>query len=436
MEPLRLWYRISSISAPEGAVGASQSAQVTQRAPTPATPRKTPKKRANKLKKAKCGPLVDITSKRSWQSDTNQRPAKRRKRAPPADAAAAAHKATPATPDEDDVKLSSLLPDASNAPQTTVEQSLPVCDPEVIADQANQAEEAPDNNNKTNAIFDDARPAEFSCSTPIPTPDQAEAPGSKVKSTTWLPKAVFDLDDRDLFAKRLQKITKEEPATEEDTVKPELPDEPEAPEVSVNDAPRTPPMAQKDEPMELSPSSPLDPLRICVTPEPAAAPAAASEATSDQVHDSIGALDLSGSSKGSDCDAASPQPSPGTSTTSAVAKSGPHPFFMTPMFQKTKTQPKAQPMKKPAALNSNGTSPRMIKSPLWNLLNHSMNHGAQFEPPPSPHKTLFDFFKSNPFLFRPAVPSPAGGHHQAQKSPVSKGGTSKSKNKLPSPKSI
>lgn len=351
MEPLRLWYRISAITE-------------TQDATKLASPVETPKRQRKTKKK----PLVDITDGR------NQRPAKRRKRTPP-----------PA--DEDDVKLSTLLPDASKPKQA---DTGPV--------ESSQAK-TEDNNNKTNAIFD--RSTEFSCSTPLP---EAE---TKVKPSAWLPKAVFDLDDRDLFAKRLQKITKEE-------------SEPSGTPVEAKEDERSEETEKPAEPM--SPSSPLNPLRICVTPEP-------SGGANEAVHDSIGALDLSGSSKSDGETSQTQQPSPGTS-----AVKTPHPYFMTPIFEKKKEpmpSPKL-PIQKPAVklsplpmLSPVGSAP-IMKSPLWNLINQVPMNGAD-KSKAQPHKTLFDFFKSNPFLFKPTTSG-------AQKSP--KVAANSNKNTATSPKSI
>ena len=152
-------------------------------------------------------------------------------------------------------------------------------------------------------------------------PDQTNhSPEEEKPVKNWLPKAVFDLDDRDLWAKRLQRETAG--IAESDEVK-----ENEAKEPSVAHA-------VKEEILE-QPVAVSSPLSVKV-------PADESDQNgmdSPDVHDSIGALDLSGRSGDSSSDSPVPEPSSPVKVTSPngiASKSpsgrnyGPHPYFLTP----------------------------------------------------------------------------------------------------------
>ena len=178
-------------------------------------------------------------------------------------------------------------------------------------------------------VFDSHNPAEFCCSTPIPAhPVSGVESGDEVERSikNWLPKAVFDLDDKALFAKRLlretvipsgRKPSDETPSADQDPKKVE-------PKLELNDQNDTP-KRNEDVPASgrKSAGSPEDalmnPLRICVSPD-------------EEVHDSIGALDLSGRSDSTDTSPRSGSlPAAGPVSASPGRNcSGPHPYFMTP----------------------------------------------------------------------------------------------------------
>ncbi|XP_057365708.1 polycomb group protein Psc-like [Daphnia carinata] len=263
--------------------------------------------------------LVDITSKRSWQCNgKDERLAKRRKR-----------------PSAQKKKMESVDP--------------------------------------VKTIFDEARTTEFSCSTPIPPVETCE-PTESNKIQNWLPKAIFDLDDRALFAKRLQRITNPSEFRPEEIAPP-----------------------SKEEPPVVDKDAQLIPLRICVTP-----PSASGHANpEDEIHDSIGALDLSGS-KGDSSDASSPL-SAGSCRSSAspvgsASKVGPHPYFMTPsaVYHHVQQQDPAQSMAALAAAaqqskrNSSRSEDDVHKA--WDLfhIRPSTAHSSQ----PATHQSLLNLLKS------------------------------------------
>ncbi|KAI9560324.1 hypothetical protein GHT06_014341 [Daphnia sinensis] len=266
--------------------------------------------------------LVDITSKRSWQCNgKDERLAKRRKR------------------------------------------------PQKIA-KIQKTESVP-----AKTIFDEARTAEFSCSTPIP-PAVVEETTESNKIHNWLPKAVFDLDDRALFAKRLQRITNPSNFRPEEVAPP-----------STEKSDPQPPVVDKD--------AQLIPLRICVTPEPPTA----SGHPEDEIHDSIGALDLSGS-KGDSSDASSPL-SAGScrsiaSPVGSSSKMGPHPYFMTPsaVYHHVQQQDPAQSMAVLAAAAAQRNSSRSEDDvhKAWDLfhIRPSTAHSSQ----PATHQSLLNLLKS------------------------------------------
>lgn len=218
--------------------------------------------------------------------------------------------------------------------------------------------------NKMTTIFDESRPAEFSCSTPIPAPvTESESTTGNQKVQNWLPKAVFDLDDRALFAKRLQRITN--------------PAEQFRPESKIE-------QEQEEKPL-------LDPLRICVT-------SAETNAGNDEIHDSIGALDLSGSKCDSSTDSTSAPLSAGSCRSSSPvgpSKMGPHPYFMTPsaVYHHVQQQDPAQSMAAlaaAAAAQSTNKIPGTDQDP-WDLFQlKSPAHGSQ-------SKSLLSLL--NPLLF-------------------------------------
>lgn len=254
-----------------------------------------------------------------------------------------------------------------------------------------QRDPSPDRPVKT--IFDDeSHAAEFSCSTPIPSAVSTQDGEPSNKKQNWLPKAVFDLDDRALFAQRLQRIT---------------------------NAPDVPESVVKEEHLECDPveqkaDNPLTPLRICVSPEPTGA-----DQPDDPVHDSIGALDLSGTShKGdSSTDVSSPLSSGSCRSNGAspvsggpvsASKVGPHPYFMTPsaVYHHVQQQDPAQSM---AALTAVAAAAQSAppeskatttpsKVPIWDILRHIRPvEGKSIKK----SNSLLSLLKSNPILFRP-----------------------------------
>lgn len=350
-EPLRLWYRISPTIKEE----------------EPIQRKATPPAEEVKVKGNQRASLVDITSKRSWQCNgKDERRTKRRKRS-------SAEKVTE--------KIQRTTPEASSVDSLVV----PVA--------------------KT--IFDEARTAEFSCSTPIPSVGSTAPPlendsGESNKIHNWLPKAVFDLDDRALFAKRLQRITNPS------EFRPEQVKE-EEPQVDKTDkeSPAVDPTTKEE---SIESPDPLAPLRICVTPDPTGA---TSGGPDDEIHDSIGALDLSGS-KGDSSDVSSPL-SAGSCRSSAspvgsTSKMGPHPYFMTPsaVYHHVQQQDPAQSMAvlEAAAQSSSANNTKNLsrsgddvkKPPIWDLFHQhirpSTAHSSQQA------QSLLDLLKSNPLIFR------------------------------------
>ena len=315
-EPLRLWYRITpSVPSPSSSAPAVIKKEVEPEQPEPIQQQQQPR-----------ASLVDITSKRtSWELNSSaDRPAKRRKRDKPA----------------------KIQRPASSVP--AAEETLP---------------DTTATDEKGSTIFDDVRSAEFSCSTPIPA-GSANAPAlhpeeSEIGSTkllNWLPKAVFDLDDRALFAKRLER---EKVIATDSATTPGAAEEPEAPNpcVAVKSEPPHPENDEDDG------NKPLDPLHICVPsddqhPQDEKDPA-------EEVHDSNGALDLSGSKSDVSSSSASPHSSgsicsPRTSGPAASGSStGPHPFFMTPSAVYQNHQPPSSSSASPSAA-----------TPLWDLMQH------------------------------------------------------------------
>ncbi|XP_032794297.2 uncharacterized protein LOC116930951 [Daphnia magna] len=331
-EPLRLWYRISPTVAKEE--------EPIQWKTTPEEIKTKGNQRAS---------LVDITSKRSWQCNgKDERLAKRRKR-PSAQKIAKIQRATTESVD------SLVVPPAKT-------------------------------------IFDEARTTEFSCSTPIPptgsvtSVETCEITESN-KIHNWLPKAVFDLDDRALFAKRLQRITNPSEFR---------PEEKEAAPPSIEKSDKKdpePPVVDKD--------AQLIPLRICVTPEPPTA--SGHHGPEDEIHDSIGALDLSGS-KGDSSDASSPL-SAGScrsiaSPVGPSTKMGPHPYFMTPsaVYHHVQQQDPAQSMAVLAAAAQQSTNKRNSSRSeddvhkAWDLfhIRPSTAHSSQ----PATHQSLLNLLNS------------------------------------------
>lgn len=319
---MRLWYRISPSVAKE-----EEPIQ-----------RKTTLEEI-KVKGNQRASLVDITSKRSWQCNgKDERLAKRRKRSS-AQKMAKIQKTIPESVD-------SLVPTAKT-------------------------------------IFDETHTTEFSCSTPIPSAGNVTFvetcdSGESNKIHNWLPKAVFDLDDRALFAKRLQRITnpsgfrpeEKEPSIEKSTQK-------------------------NSETPVVDKGSQLIPLRICVTPE---LPTASGH-PEDEVHDSIGALDLSGS-KGDSNDAASPL-SAGSCRSSASpigSSRGPHPYFMTPsaVYHHVQQQDPAQSMAVLAAAaqqssrNSSRSEDNVQKAWDFFQIRPSSAHSSQ----PTTHQSVLNLLKS------------------------------------------
>jgi len=362
---LRLWYRISPTIKEEERI---------QRKITP--PSEEVRTKGNQR-----ASLVDITSKRSWQCNgKDERRTKRRKRS-------SAEKAT------EKIQRTTPLPEASSVDSLVV----PVA--------------------KT--IFDEARTAEFSCSTPIPSagsvttapPLETTESGESNKIHNWLPKAVFDLDDRALFAKRLQRITNPSEFRPE-----EVKEEESSPTVEKTDKESEAAVPTKEESIE-SPD-PLAPLRICVTPEPTGA-ASGDGGPDDEIHDSIGALDLSGSKGDSSTSDVSSPLSAGSCRSSASpvgsasTKMGPHPYFMTPsaVYHHVQQQDPAQSMavleaaaqSTASSANNNklsgiGEGDDVKKPPIWDLFHQhirpSTAHSSQQA------QSLLDLLKSNPLLFR------------------------------------
>ena len=207
-------------------------------------------------------------------------------------------------------------------------------------------------------MFDSSHPAEFCCSTPIPALAQHNATesGDEVEPSVknWLPKAVFDLDDKALFAKRLlretaepsgRKLSQETHWVDQDDPKatPPTPQKHESnpQEKDENDALMKPDRDVSEPSERLPAGSPEDslmnPLRICVSPD-------------GEVHDSIGALDLSGRSDSTDTSPRSgslPAAAP-VSASPGRNCSGPHPYFMTPSALYTSLEL----LKRPALVSS------------------------------------------------------------------------------------
>ena len=211
-------------------------------------------------------------------------------------------------------------------------------------------------------IFDPTRPEEFSCSTPIPAgilpavkPTDDSDPDGNNKPLDWLPKAVFDLDDRALLAKRLKNIIPSGDVKTEESQ-------------PVDETPKSP---------TKEPESLLNPLTICTS--------TGDDPAEEAVHDSVGALDLSGSSSRSDTD---PSPSPatpsnGTSPGSSSTKMGPHPFFMTPS---------SIYIQQPEGVNE--TKRKKKKKMLWDLFQPSS---------PAPNGSLLSLIQQQQ---RPILPAP------------------------------
>ncbi len=334
----------------------------------------TPPAEEVKVKGNQRASLVDITSKRSWQCNgKDERRTKRRKRS-------SAEKVT------EKIQRTTPLPEASSVDSLVV----PVA--------------------KT--IFDEARTAEFSCSTPIPSAGSTAPPletttesGESNKIHNWLPKAVFDLDDRALFAKRLQRITNPSEFRPEEVKE-------EEPSSTVDKTDKEAVVPTKEESIE-SPD-PLAPLRICVTPDPTGA---TSGGPDDEIHDSIGALDLSGSKGDSSTSDVSSPLSAGSCRSSASpvgstsTKMGPHPYFMTPsaVYHHVQQQDPAQSMAVLEAAAQSTTSSANNKKlsrsgddiknpPIWDLFHQhirpSTAHSSQQA------QSLLDLLKSNPLIFR------------------------------------
>ena len=320
---------------------------------------KEERKASEEVKTNQRASLVDITSKRSWQlNGKEERKCKRRKRS------------------------------QSEKQSEKIIQRQPPVDSLALVPSA-----------KT--IFDDTRTAEFSCSTPIPSAgsvDNADSESNKIQN--WLPKAVFDLDDRALFAKRLQRITEFQPEAKEDSAPTQSAEEP----VKTEKLPETPTKVVAS-PKELA--GPLNPLRICVTPPTAGGP------EDCEIHDSIGALDLSGSKGDSSTDVSSPV-SAGSCRSSAspvgssTSKVGPHPYFMTPsaVYHHVQQQDPAQSMAALAAAaarprRSEGDEPKS-QQPIWDLFQHIHRPPASAQPA---SQSLLSLLKSNPLLFRTTTPT-------------------------------
>lgn len=430
---MRLWYRISP------SIVAVKEEEPIQRKVTTAVDEVKPKGQSNHQRAS----LVDITSKRSWQCNgKEERKCKRRKRS-----------------DKQNEKIQRNNPDTP----TTINPIVPSI-PAV-----------------PKTIFDETRPAEFSCSTPIPSAagivvnpsvESASTDSESNKVQNWLPKAVFDLDDRALFAKRLQRITnpsemilpesKEDPTTPiptstiDESIKTEKRQDDIEEMIVIPNVTSPAKETTLDDPE--SPIGPLNPLRICVTPEPPSK--AVGDEPEDEIHDSIGALDLSGSKGDSSTDVSSPlsagssrsSASPvgasaanattstttTTTSTTPASKVGPHPYFMTPsaVYHHVQQHDPAQSMAALAAAAQQSTppsnstkesSPLQIeggaggdvgvhtnKSPIWDLFQHirpSAAHSSQ----PDHHQSLISLLKSsNPLIFR-------GGHCKKKKSASRRG---------------
>lgn len=297
---MRLWYRITPAeTTPEVTVKPEVKVEEQPNPPKVTTPppQTTPEDAVNitsRNQPPQRASLVDITrSLQCWNSTPKKEPAPER--------------------------IGDLI---SPAKRRKRDKPIPVKRPPPIAPTAKPPPPPPVS---TTTIFDPTRPEEFSCSTPIPAgivqavkgTEDADSDANN-KPLDWLPKAVFDLDDRALLAKRLQNIIPSDDVVTIKTEEPEAVDEKattESPVVVV----QTPPTKEQPETL-------LDPLTIVTstTDDPA----------EEAVHDSVGALDLSGSSSRSDAD---PSPSPAAAASgsspvgsSSTTKIGPHPFFMTP----------------------------------------------------------------------------------------------------------
>lgn len=307
--------------------------------------------------------LVDITSKRSWEANNTaaDRPAKRRKKEKPA----------------------KIQRPAAPLPEEPAHQT------------------AEDVKSNTATIFDDdVRPSEFSCSTPIPAgnanthstvPEEPEVGSTKLLN--WLPKAVFDLDDRALFAKRLQRekiITTNTPAAAE---------EPEAPKSSA-----IPPVVKSEPPEDEDEdgNKPLDPLHICVPSDDPKDPA-----EEEEVHDSIGALDLSGSKSDASSSSASPlssgsicSPRSGPAAPSS-SSAGPHPYFMTPSAVYQQSSGTAPP-----------TATSASSAPLWDLMQHVQQVQPSSAAAQHHHQSLFSL------LFRHAAAAASAAKNNKSNNPL------------------
>lgn len=374
-EPLRLWYRIvPSVAA------VKEEEEIIQRKVTPPTEEvvKTKGQGGNQQRAS----LVDITSKRSWQvNGKDERKCKRRKRSSASE----------------------------KQGEKMIQKECPAVDSLVVP--------------SAKTIFDETRTAEFSCSTPIPSAgsvpvENTDAESNKIQN--WLPKAIFDLDDRALFAKRLQRITEFQPEAKEDSAVETPMEEPIKTEI---------PEPTKKIDVSSPPKELAVPLRICVTPTTEAAE------PEDEVHDSIGALDLSGSKGDSSTDVSSPL-SAGSCRSSAspvgsASKVGPHPYFMTPsaVYHHVQQQDPAQSMAalatmaaqqstKPSPLSSRRSEGDQPKSqpnkPIWDLFQQhirpSSAHSTNTSQPAS--QSLLSLLKSNPLLFRT---SPTNNNNKKKK---------------------
>ena len=371
-EPLRLWYRISpSMTA------IKEEEPIQRKTTTPPTEEVKTKGQGNNQRAS----LVDITSKRSWQCNgKDERKTKHRKRSSAEKTNEKIQRTTPPLPETSSVDSLLVVPVAKT-------------------------------------IFDEARTPEFSCSTPIPStgsvapPSETTESGESNKIHNWLPKAVFDLDDRALFAKRLQRITNPSEFRPEEVTKE---DESSSTVVKTDKEPESVDPGTKEE--SVNSPDPLAPLRICVTPEPFGG--AASGDGGDEIHDSIGALDLSGSKGDSSTSDVSSPLSAGSCRSSASPvgstsnKMGPHPYFMTPsaVYHHVQQQDPAQSMAVLEAAAS-ATSINTInnkqcslsksaedvkKPPMWDLFHQhirpSTAHSSQQA------QSLLDLL--NPLLFR------------------------------------
>jgi len=346
-EPLRLWYRIGT-AADEVKVEAVKVVE-------------SPRVKVKEVKEVKVtrDSLVDITDR--WSSNQKELRSKttpkRRKR-------------MNVKPEPLDVVLVDKVKEVKEVKEVEDKMLLQVLSEE--------------------AMFDSSHPAEFCCSTPIP----ALPAGSGVESgdeversiKNWLPKAVFDLDDKALFAKRLlretiipsgRKLPDQLAADDDDNkvaaVKRKLVHE----VVDVSKA--------EDEEGEASgrncAASPddnlMNPLRICVSAD-----------EEEEVHDSIGALDLSGRSDSDSSPRSGSLPAAPVAVSASPGRNcaGPHPYFMTPSALYTSLEL----LKRPAESASARKHPPGSKLCWSDLFSPSSVQPAHHQPPAN---HLLDFNK-------------------------------------------